>query len=126
MTIFAKIAGSRGHLFAMFMHQQAGGAWTDTPEQGFVTTDCDEPEVWAHLPELSEADAREVAEHCFYSGADLTVAARVFAERGAEALYDYADTQNCYGMPGAPQMSEEQLKWVGSGLTPTPTIQLGA
>lgn len=110
----------------MFMWE-IGDEFANSPEQGFVTTDSDQPEAFAHLPELTNDQAFDVANHCYYSGADLEIAARVYAERGHDAMFNYCDTQNVYSMPGAPceGVLKENFKYIGSGLT-VPTIQAGA
>lgn len=68
------------------------------------------------LPMLTDDAAQEALLHSHYSGAPLLVTACVRAHRGADAMHDYADTQNMYSMPGAPAIPEDELRWVGSGL----------
>jgi hypothetical protein len=69
------------------------------------------------LPGLTSKQAQEVAEHAYHSGADVKIAAMVCAAFGLDAMEEYADTQNMYSMPGAPEIPYHQLKWVGSGFT---------
>ena len=130
--IFAQLADKPG-FYACLTYQTPDDDATDAEVTAWIQRDDSGPlysEVafdanHSALPVLKSKDARDVAEHAYYSGADVMIAARVRAERGQEALVDYADTQNMYSMPGAPDIPEDQLKWVGSGLTPT-VVQQGA
>jgi len=88
-------------------------AWVDSMKINYSVLPCNEPLV---LPFLNADDAEEVALNSYHSGAPLYVCAAVAAQRGVDALYDYADTQNVYSMPGAPALSEDELRFIGSGL----------
>lgn len=124
-TIFARLSDQPG-MFACLTYEFPAPGSSDADWNAFLAQGEQGPKYsevasdMSHddLPLLRSVQAREVAEHSYYSGANLAVTAQVMAQRGAEAMHDYADTQNVYSMPGAPNIPEEELKWIGSGLTP--------
>ncbi|MDT4852265.1 hypothetical protein FQZ97_864890 [compost metagenome] len=65
---------------------------------------------------LTFDQATEVWEHAFYSGGDVHVMARALAEKGKDAMLNYAECQGVIGMPGCPWNGEslEDQKWIGA------------
>lgn len=120
---FAHVLDRPGHLAVMvyeFMVEGVSpedwGRWSDATFDAGPKIEYVRSDDHLVLPMLTEDAAEEVAQHAYFSGADLHVTAQVRAHRGEDAMHDYADTQNMYSMPGAPKIPEDELRWIGSGL----------
>ena len=120
---FAHVLDKPGHLAVMVYEfpvdgtsAEDWGMWSDATFDAGPKIEYTKSDEHLVLPFLTEDAAEEVAQHAYFSGASLAVTAAVRAHRGQDAMYDYADTQNVYGMPGAPDVGEDELRFLGSGL----------
>lgn len=112
--IFARISGN-SELGACLTYHTPNDDATEAEVRAWMNQDEQAPDFSlaalngadvSHLPELSEGDAEQVAEHAHYSGACALFAAKVLAMHGFEEMVSYCEFTSYSGMQGAPERGQ--------------------